>query len=252
MKKRIKLILMATLVAVGLLGQAQAEISPADFQKAMDQYLAGEQGQAKIGKSVETYFKNLQEKARKDREAQEQAALEEQFKNPVKIDIGNSPVAGPKNAAITIVEFSDFQCPYCSKAKATIDQIKKAYPNDVKVVFKHLPLAFHPNAEPAAKASMAAHKQGKFWEMHDLLFENQAKLGDELYIELAKQLKLDIDKFKKDMQDEDIANQIKADVKIAEKHEIRGTPGFFVGGVAVKGAYPFDHFKKIIDRLLKK
>ncbi len=223
----------------------------AKFDQQMEQYLATEKGKEQIGKTLEGYMQERQAKARKQAEDQANAELEKQFTNPVKIDIGNSPVKGPENAKITIIEFSDFQCPYCSRGKETMDQVLKAYPNDVKVAFKNLPLPFHAEALPAAKAALAAQKQGKFWEMHDKLFDNQQKLKSGYYEEAAKELGLDLEKFKKDMADPAIEKQINEDKEIAAKNDIQGTPGFFVNGVAVKGAYPVDHFKTIIDRWLK-
>jgi protein-disulfide isomerase len=227
-------------------------ITDQNFNNALEKYLSTDSGQEKIGKTVETYFRKLQEKALKDQQAKSMEELEGQFKNPVKIDVGSSPVKGPANAKVTIIEFSDFQCPYCKRANDTMTQVLKAYPNDVRLAFKHLPLSFHPQAEKAAKATMAAMKQGKFWEMHDALFDKQADLKDGIYEEIAAQLKLDVAKFKADFASAEIEKMVKDDAELGNKNGIQGTPGFFVNGVAVKGAYPFEHFKKIIDRHLGK
>lgn len=228
----------------------QAEISEKDFSKSIDRYLATDEGVAKIGSAIEKYFQKRQQDALKQQEEKAKADLESQFKNPVKIDPGDSPVKGPKNAKVTIIEFSDFQCPYCKRGKETMDAVLKAYPKDVKVVFKHYPLPFHKEAEPAAKASWAAQQQGKFWEFHDELFNNQDKLGAAFYLATAKKLKLDEKKFKTDMTSSEAAKQVKLDADTGSKNGIQGTPGFFVNGVAVKGAYPVPHFAKIIDRWL--
>lgn len=252
--------LSASLKLASLLGLAiglsattlSAEIPDKDFGTAMERYLASDDGAGKIGSALERYFQKKQQDAAKDQEKQAQADLEEQFKNPVKIDVGNSPVKGPATAKVTIIEFSDFQCPYCKRGRDAMDQVLKAYPNDVKVAFKHFPLAFHKEAEPAAKASWAAQQQGKFWEYHDILFNNQDKLGADYYLTVAKELKLDEAKFKADMASDAAAKQVKEDNDIGAKNGIQGTPGFFVNGVAVKGAYPFGHFKQIIDRHLGK
>lgn len=222
------------------------------FADSMKKYLATPEGQKVLGDTVETYFRKKQQDAMKAEETRSKADLEEQFKNPVKIDAGSSPSRGPAGAKVTIIEFSDFQCPFCKKGFDTMEEVMKAYPSDVKVVFKNLPLQMHPQAEPAAKAALAAGKQGKFWEMHDALFANQSKLNPDFYETQAKALGLNIDQFKKDMASPEIEAQIKADVEIANKQGIQGTPGFFVNGVAVRGAYPFDHFKMIIDRHLGK
>lgn len=242
-----------SVVAAGLLGATVYTDAHADakFDKQIEAYLETERGKEQIGKAMEAYMQERQIRARKQAEEQANAELERQFKNPVKIEAGNSPAKGPANAKVTIIEFSDFQCPYCSRGKETMEQVLAAYPNDVKVVFKNLPLPFHQQAVPAAKAALAAGKQGKFWEMHDKLFDNQQKLSPAYYDEAAKELGLDLDKFKKDMASPEIEKQIEEDKALAAKNEIQGTPGFFVNGVAVKGAYPLDHFKMIIDRWLK-
>jgi protein-disulfide isomerase len=231
---------------------ANAEISDKDFSASIEKYLQSDSGVAKIGSALERYFQKKQEEAAKQQENQAKAELEEQFKNPVKIEVGKSPVKGPATAKVTIVEFSDFQCPYCKRGRDTMDEVQKAYPNDVKVTFKHFPLSFHKEAEPAAKASWAAQQQGKFWEFHDALFNNQDKLGADFYLATARELKLDEAKFKADMASEAAAKQIKEDSEIASNNGIQGTPGFFVNGVAVRGAYPPAHFKQIIDRWLNK
>lgn len=206
------------------------------FDKRVEEFFATEKGKELLGKTLENYMQEKQLKARKQAEDQANADLERQFKNPVKIDIGKSPVKGPENAKVTIIEFSDFQCPYCTRGRDTMEQVLKAYPNDVKLAFKNLPLPFHKEAEPAAKAALAAGKQGKFWEFHDALFANQQKLTEAFYEETAKSLGLDVAKWKTDFADPELQKLIDEDKAIAAKNDIQGTPGFFVDGVAVKGA----------------
>lgn len=252
MIKKKSLSLALLLCGLGLaVSTAQAEISEQEFANSIDKYLKTDSGMEKLGSAMERYFQKRQQEAMKKQEEQQKAEIEDQFKNPAKIDISGSPVKGPAGAKVTIVEFSDFQCPYCRRGYETMEQVAKQYPNDVKIVFKHFPLPFHNEAEPASKAAWAAQQQGKFWEYHEELFKNQDKLGSEYYVELAKSLKLDVEKFKKDMASEAAAKQVKTDMEIGQKNGIQGTPGFFVNGVAVKGAYPAEHFKGIIDRWLK-
>ena len=247
------------MIAAFVLGTvANAEVTDKQFSDLMTKYLASESGQQTLGKTMEDYFRKRQAEMQKqqadEQRKRQEKEVDDQFKNPVKIEIGKSPVKGPANAKVTIIEFSDFQCPYCKRGKDTIDQVLAVYPQDVKLAFKHLPLDFHPQALPAAKATFAAQQQGKFWEMHDALFANQSRLGEgeKFYVETAQGLGLNIDKFKSDMNSEAATKQIEADKALAKEHGIQGTPGFFVGGVAVKGAYPIDHFKMIIDRHLGK
>lgn len=227
---------------------AQAQITDQQFADMLEKYIKTDKGRASVGSTVEEYFRSRQEEARKQQESRAQQDVEDQFKNPVKIDIGSSPVKGPADAKVTIIEFSDFQCPYCKRGADTMAEVMKAYPKDVKVAFKNLPLPFHKDARPAAQAALAAGKQGKFWEMHDALFENQRSLSKEFYLAKAKELGLNVDQFTKDMESDEIKKQIDADSELGAKNGIQGTPGFFVNGVAVRGAYPFDHFKGIIDR----
>ncbi|RMD87433.1 MAG: disulfide bond formation protein DsbA [Candidatus Dadabacteria bacterium] len=255
MVKVLRFVVVAfAVIAVGNLSlpTARAEISQEEFEKMFNKYVNSEKGREVVGKATQAYFRSLQEKARKEQEEKRKAELEAQFKNPVKIDIGKAPVKGPADAKITIIEFSDFQCPFCKRGTGTLKKVMESYPKDVKIAFKNLPLPFHKNALGAAKAALAAGKQGKFWEMHDELFANQQSLGMDFYVKTAKKLGLDVEKFKKDMEDPEIAKQIEEDKQLANKLGIRGTPGFFVNGVAIKGAYPFKHFKMIIDRWLKK
>jgi protein-disulfide isomerase len=128
----------------------------------------------------------------------------------------------------------------------------KDYPKQLKVVFKQQPLPFHKDARPAAKASLAAHKQGKFWEYHDVLFENMKALKTNNLEDYAKGLKLNMKKFKKSMADPALEEQIKRDQALAAKIGARGTPTSFVNGYMVRGAQPVAAFKKIIDRELAK
>ena len=250
-----KRILLSLLVVASLFSitvpATFAEVSDAEFEKKLKTYLGTDQGKELVGGIVENYFREKQQEAAKLRQEREAKAVEDQFKNPVKLPTEGSPTKGPKDAKVTIIEFSDFECPFCKRGADTMDELLKAYPKDVKLVFKNLPLPFHKQAGPAAKAALAAGKQGKYWEMHDRLFNNQRRLSDSFYEEQAKDLGLDVAKFKADMKDPEFEKQIKEDMALAKKHGISGTPGFFVNGIAVKGAMPADHFKGIIDRWLK-
>lgn len=250
MKSAINFLLF--LCALCVLSPERVAAADSEFDKSMEAYLQSDENVQKIAGALERYFRKKQAE---DQERQAQAAkdeMEKQFANPVKVDVGSSPVRGNPNAPITIIEFSDFQCPFCARGAATMDEIAKEYGDKVKIAFKHLPLPFHEQATPAAKASIAAHKQGKFWEMHDLLFKNQQELGTEAYEKFAKELGLNMEKFRKDMNSEETAKAVEADAALAASLDVRGTPGFFVNGVQVKGARPVGDFKKIIDRWLAK
>ena len=166
----------------------------------------------------------------------------------------NAPVRGNlKKAKVVIYEFTDLQCPFCNRASSTLEEIEKTYGDKVAIVSLAKPLPFHKEAEPAARAALAAGKQGKFWEMRALLFENQrAMKGDpEIFVRLANDLGLDIKKFEKDMNAPAIAKQVKADLEMADKLGVTGTPTFFVNDKRLVGAQPFNTFQARIDDELK-
>jgi len=169
-----------------------------------------------------------------------------------KIEVGAAPVKGPKNAPVTIVEFSDFQCPFCKNVVPTLEALEKQYGNKVKVAFKNQPLPFHANARPAAAASLAANAQGKFWEYHDKLFAHQEALDRASLEKYAAELGLDMSKFKAALDSKKFDAQITADATEATWAGAEGTPTFFINGRKLVGAQPLDAFKTIIDDELKK
>ncbi|MDB4965579.1 MAG: Periplasmic thiol:disulfide interchange protein DsbA [Myxococcales bacterium] len=165
-----------------------------------------------------------------------------------KVPLGHSPEKGSKTAKVTIVEFSDFQCPFCSRVEPTVDALMKDYGKDLRVVWKNNPLPFHQNAMPAAKAAMAAGQQGKFWEMHDKLFADQQHLDEATYEKYANELGLNVGKFKAAMADVKLDADIKEDSAVAAKFGAQGTPGFFINGRPLRGAQPKESFKAVIDK----
>jgi protein-disulfide isomerase len=166
------------------------------------------------------------------------------------VPVDDRPSTGPDDALVTIIEFADFECPYCRKVTATLDEIKKHYGKDVRIVFRQQPLPGHKHAVSAALASLAAHEQGKFWEMNALLFAaaEAKQLGN--YEELAKQLGLDLAKFRADMADSTIADQVTADQKVASQFGATGIPTFFINGRYFSGARPLADFQTLIDEEL--
>ncbi|MFE8600437.1 thioredoxin domain-containing protein [Archangium violaceum] len=158
---------------------------------------------------------------------------------------------GPENAPITIVEFSDFQCPYCSRANESVEQVLKAYPNQVRLVFRHFPLDFHQQAPKASEAALCAQDQGKFWEMHDKLFANQKALEVPALKGYAKELSLDTGKFDKCLDSGEKGSIVQADLAEGKKVGVNGTPAFFINGILLSGAQPFDEFKSVIDAELQ-
>ncbi len=168
------------------------------------------------------------------------------------IEIGSAPTRGNENAAVTIVEWSDFQCPFCNRVVPTLVKIRAEYGERVRFVFKHLPLSIHPQAAGAHAAAEAAHRQGKFWEMHDRIFENQRDLAVETFEGYASKMGLDMDQFRRDVKAEDIAKRIRDDLDQAQKLGVTGTPSFFINGKFLSGAQPFASFKRQIDEALEK
>jgi protein-disulfide isomerase len=162
----------------------------------------------------------------------------------------DAPSFGPADAKVTLVEFSDFECPYCSRAAETTKKIKEKYDGKIRVVFRQFPLSFHKNADLAAQASLAAHEQGKFWEFHYKLFENQRALTREDLDKYAKELKLDVAKFKKALDEGTYAQQVKTDTKIGEEVGVQGTPSLFLNGKRVENP-SFEAVAAQIDEALK-
>jgi protein-disulfide isomerase len=169
-----------------------------------------------------------------------------------KVEVGDAHFKGGADAKVTIVEWSDFQCPYCGRVVPTIGEINKAYGDEVRIAFKHNALPMHNRARPAALAAEAAGKQGKFFEMHDLLFANAKELTDENFVKWAGDLGLDVEKFKKDLTDPAIGKKVDDNQKQGTTLGARGTPAFFVNGRYLSGAQPFDAFKAVIDEEMKK
>ena len=159
---------------------------------------------------------------------------------------------GNPNALVTLVEFSEFQCPFCKKVIPTVEQVLKEYGDKVRLVFKHNPLPFHKNAFAASEATLCANVQGKFWEMHDKLFENQRALERDKLDQYAADLGLDAGKFKKCMDSHQFQAQIEADQEQAGKVTARGTPNVFVNGRKLTGAKPIEEFKTLIDEEIAK
>ncbi|MBU1907559.1 DsbA family protein, partial [Patescibacteria group bacterium] len=173
---------------------------------------------------------------------------------PVKpVDENSENIRGNKNAKVTLIEYSDFECPYCQRHDGTVKQALADYPNDVRVVFRHFPLlSLHPEAQKAAEAVECAGQQGKFWEMHDEIFKaNEAgTMSVAKWKEVAKSLKLDSAKFDACLDSGATAAKVAQDAQEGEASGIQGTPGTFVNGQLVEGAVPYATLKAVIDAQL--
>lgn len=197
--------------------------------------------------------KEYQEKRAQEEEERSKKEMEDAFKHPLKplID-AKTRVRGIKSAPITIVEYSDFQCPYCGRGFQVVEQVRQKYGEKVRFVYKHLPLSsMHPMALPAAKWQEAVALQSieKAWLFHDTMFKNQGSLSEDFFKKTVKDMGLDVDQAAKDAQSQAVADKIEADSKEAKEFGFTGTPGFLVNGIPLRGAYPPEEFDKIIKRL---
>jgi len=170
------------------------------------------------------------------------------FLEPVRYEVAaEGPSKGPADARVTIIEFSDFQCPFCKRAEPIVAEVLERYPQDVRLVYRHLPLASHSRAAPAAAAAVCADGQGKFWQYHDTLFANNRQLGDDDLLRYATELGLEIDPFKECLASDETHTKVQADLEAARELGISGTPAFLVNGVLISGAKPASEFVKVID-----
>jgi protein-disulfide isomerase len=172
---------------------------------------------------------------------------------PTKVDIAlaaDDHVRGDKNAKVTLVEYSDFQCPYCGAVEPTLEKILTDYKGKVKLVYRHYPLSFHENAQKAAEASECANDQGKFWELHDKMYQNQTALTVDNLKQYAKDLKLNTSKFNTCLDNGTYAQKVKDEETQGTSYGVEGTPATFVNGTLVSGAVPYDSFKQVIDAAL--
>ncbi len=156
----------------------------------------------------------------------------EDFTTVYQIPVTHTPIIGAKNAPVTIVAFTDFQCPFCSRFHVPMAEAVKADPGKANYMIKNYPLSFHPQAKPAAKAALAAGEQGKYAEMADALLANNQNLGEELFKKLAKDIGLNVDKFWKDYQGKDAQweKYIQDDIDLGNQVGVRGTPTFYING----------------------
>lgn len=252
--------LIGILSLIGLVATIGCTPSASQLKKAVEEnpeivFGAIEKNPAKFIEVVNKAARDAQMAAREGEQKEEETRIEEEFKNPKVAKLDAAVIFGNKNAPITIVEYSDFECPYCSRGFETVKQVEKEYGDKVRIIFKHLPLDFHPLAMPAAKWFEAIAKQdhSKAEKFHDEIFSNQRdfKAGGEKFLEkAAKKVGADVAKVKKDIESEAVKAKIAADMEEAKAFGFSGTPGFLINGVSLRGAYPFPEFKKIIDRHL--
>ncbi len=173
------------------------------------------------------------------------------LEDPVAIPVAGAPSTGPQRAPITIVEFSDFQCPYCAAAVPEISAVLKAYPAQVKLIFKQYPLEMHSQADLAAAAALAAQKQGKFWEMHDAMFAHHDELSRTNILAFARRIGLDMKRFEDDLDSTAVREAVVRDVQDGDQAGVEGTPTLFINGQRYNGPIALSALKPVFDQELK-
>ncbi len=238
---------MALLLIIGLtwiptiiVPSAQAAIDP-KLEKTVLEIIR--QNPEVVIESVQAYQKQQQEKQK-----QVLQSFASQLKTNPQTIIADSPSTGSRSQKTVLLEFSDFQCPFCGKASETVEQFMANHGDEVTLVYKHFPLiSIHPQALAAAKASWAAQQQGKFWPYYDALFRQQDSLGEDFYIELAESLDLDIEQFQRDRNSRNADLAIQKDMELAETIGIQGTPLFVLNGQVFSGAIPLSTLEKALS-----
>lgn len=173
------------------------------------------------------------------------------LEDPIAIPVGGAPSTGPQNASVTLVEFSDFQCPYCAAAAPELAAVLKAYPTQVRLVFKQYPLETHSQAALAAAAAVAAHKQGKFWPMYDAMFAARDDLSRDNLLALAQKNGLDLKRFQTDLDSTEVKEAITRDVQDGDRVGVAGTPTLFIDGQKYNGPIELESLKPVVDAELK-
>ncbi len=226
-----------------LLTACQAPLSDADLEAKVVEIIRRKP--EVILESVQAYQQRQSSAAKEARDR-----LLAQFREGPSILIQDSPVQGDRNRPVVLAEFSDFQCPFCARAKATVDEFMAKHGGEVALTFKHFPLSqIHPEALPAAKAARAAQNQGKFWEYHDRLFARQKDLGETLYVNLAEELGLNQEQFERDRQSPETIAIINRDLELGRALGIEGTPFFLMNGRPLAGAVSLAEMEQLLTQV---
>lgn len=241
--------------------QVLASIAPAEVTDAeVDAFY--EQNKAQIPRPKDQVAPQIKAYLAQQRQMETRGKFFEELEAKYKVEIkmepmradvaANGPAKGPATAPVTIVEFSDFQCPYCSRIVPTLEQVKAKYGDKVRIVFRQFPLGMHPQAQKAAEASLCANEQGKFWEMHDAMFQNQQQLAVDNLKAKAAELGLNAEQFNSCLDSNKFAGQVAADMREGEAAGVSGTPAMFVNGRFINGAVPLEEITKVVDDELRR
>jgi protein-disulfide isomerase len=232
-------------------GRQLVGAQPADaFQKIIDDEIKEADALLKKGTPLKDVYTKRIETAALAPSPSPSAAPDDSGKK-FDVKVGDAPVKGPASAPVTVVAWSDFQCPFCGRAAPTFRQLETDYAGKIRLAFKQFPLPFHDKAHLAAEAALAANEQGKFWQMHDKLFANQQALDRPSLEKYAQELGLDMGKFKAALDSGKFKDKVDAEDKEGAGFGVTGTPTFFINGTRLVGAQPLDAFKAVIDKELK-
>jgi protein-disulfide isomerase len=234
---------------VGLVTEQEIE----NFYQANKAQIKGEDPQ--VREKIRSYLQNQKLQARREtfiQSLRSQAKIVVNLKPPpvqrVEVSVEGAPFKGPAKAPVTIVEFSDFHCPFCRQVLPTLARIEAQYGDKVKLVFRDFPIeSLHPEAIKAHEAARCANEQGKFWAYHDKLFASPPKSTPEIFKGLAKELDLEIAKFETCFDSGKYQSAVKKDIEEGNRLGVSGTPAFFINGRLVSGAQPLDAFSRVID-----
>src|SRR6202035_2546559 len=220
----------------------KAQIPPTMTKEQVTPRIKGYLAQQRQGEARQKFFSALEAKYKAEYKIE-----------PIRVSVESAgfPAMGPANAPVTIVEFSDFQCPFCSRLKPTMEQVRAKYGDKVRIVFRQYPLPMHQNASKAAEAALCANDQGKFWEMHNAMFDDQQGLAVDALKAKAAKLGLNAGTFNTCLDTSKHADQVRADIAAGSTAGVSGTPAMFVNGRFISGAVPLDDISKVVDDELK-
>lgn len=234
-------VFLALLLAVSFSTQALAT-DKAEVEAIIKEY---------IKNHPEELAQSLQKFSEAQREKQDDEGFKKALAERVNVPVAGSPSLGPDNAQFTLVEFSDFQCPYCARSVGTVKEFMKKNPGKIRLVFRNMPLPNHSKAPDAAKASLAAGEQGRFWDFREKLMSAQGEWSSSadhkrLFAKYAKEMALDIGKFERDMGKPEFQKKIDDDIAFAHTIGVNGTPTYFLNGVRITGSRDLAYFDKVL------
>lgn len=222
-----------------------------DFYQANKNRVQGVGDVEEIAEGIRGYLEQLRSQ-QVIAELRDAASVTIELERPRRTVTGHGASRGPADAAVVIVEFSDYQCPFCRRAETTLNEILRRYPNDVRWEYRHYPLPNHPAARPAAEAAVCAQAQGSFWAYHEKLFGQRATLDAGSLRRYAEEVGLDLAQFEACQQGPTARERVAADLRAGRLAGASGTPAFFVNGIFLSGARPIEQFEKLIQAELAK